>query len=107
MDVPGLLYGQEIGQWFSKYLEKENLSLVVFGEALLSEARKCIEIYPETNKEGDAIMYSDASSFMIISDGSLDDLNARLKKPLPINNFRPNFFVAGCGGAYAEVSFWC
>lgn len=104
MKVPGLLYSQQIGQWFSKYLDKENLSLVAFGDALLPEARKCTEIYPETNKEGDAIMYSDASSFMIISDDSLNDLNVRLKKPLPINNFRPNFFVTGCGEAYAEVS---
>jgi len=103
LEVPGLLYGQEIGEWFSAYLEKANLSLVAFGDALLPEARKC-EIFPAASKEGDAIMYSDASPFLVISESSLADLNGRLEKQLPIRNFRPNFFVAGCQGAYAEVS---
>jgi uncharacterized protein len=37
----------------------------------------------------------------LISEASLGDLNGRLEDPLPMNRFRPNFVVRGCG-PYAE-----
>ena len=37
----------------------------------------------------------------MISEASLEDLNTRLEDPLPMNRFRPNFVVSGCG-PYAE-----
>jgi hypothetical protein len=37
----------------------------------------------------------------VLSRASLDDLNARLPSPLPIDRFRPNVFLDGCA-PYAE-----
>jgi uncharacterized protein YcbX len=38
---------------------------------------------------------ADAYPFLIIGQSSLDDLNARLKEPVPMNRFRPNFVFNG------------
>lgn len=45
--------------------------------------------------------FQDAYPFLLIGSASLDDLNARLDTPLPMNRFRPNLVIGG-GGAYAE-----
>lgn len=47
------------------------------------------------------IAFQDAYPFLIISEASLEDLNNRMKMPLPMNRFRPNIIVSGCP-AYAE-----
>jgi uncharacterized protein YcbX len=45
---------------------------------------------------GDQTGFSDGYPFLLISQASLDDLNARLASPVPMNRFRPNIVVAGC-----------
>ncbi len=40
--------------------------------------------------------FADAYPFLLISEGSLEDLNRRLAEPLPMNRFRPNLVVRGC-----------
>lgn len=45
--------------------------------------------------------FSDAFPWLIISQASLDDLNSRLERPLPMNRFRPNIVVDGLP-AYGE-----
>jgi uncharacterized protein YcbX len=47
------------------------------------------------------IGFADAFPFLLISEGSLADLNRRLEHPLPMNRFRPNLVVRGCS-PYAE-----
>jgi uncharacterized protein YcbX len=39
--------------------------------------------------------FSDAYPWLLISQASLDELNTRLKQPLPMNRFRPNIVVDG------------
>lgn len=39
--------------------------------------------------------FSDAYPFLLIGQSSLDDLNTRLDRPVPMNRFRPNLVVAG------------
>lgn len=39
--------------------------------------------------------FSDAYPYLLISQGSLDELNSRLEQPLPMNRFRPNIVVDG------------
>lgn len=50
---------------------------------------------------GDQVGFADGFAFLLISEASLDDLNSRLDEPLPMNRFRPNFVLRGCG-PYAE-----
>ncbi|MEW6270687.1 MAG: MOSC N-terminal beta barrel domain-containing protein [Thermodesulfobacteriota bacterium] len=51
---------------------------------------------------GDAhAAFSDAYPLLLIGEASLEDLNARLRRPLPMSRFRPNLVVRGAA-PYAE-----
>jgi hypothetical protein len=43
----------------------------------------------------DFVSFADGYPFLVIGQASLDDLNARLETPVPMNRFRPNFVVSG------------
>lgn len=51
--------------------------------------------------EGDRVGFADGFPFLLISQSSLDELNHRLDKPVPMDRFRPNIVVDGCP-AHAE-----
>lgn len=53
------------------------------------------------SRAGDRASLSDGFPFLLVSAASLDDLNARMPEPLPMDRFRPNLVVEGCG-PYAE-----
>lgn len=40
--------------------------------------------------------FADRFSFLLISEASLQDLNRRLERPVPMNRFRPNLVISGC-----------
>jgi uncharacterized protein YcbX len=44
----------------------------------------------------DQVSLADGFPFLLISEGSLAELNARLERPLPMDRFRPNLVVGGC-----------
>ena len=50
---------------------------------------------------GDLVGLADGFPFLLTSEASLADLNARLESPLPMNRFRPNLVVQG-SEAFAE-----
>lgn len=45
---------------------------------------------------GETVGFADGFPLLLISRASLDDLNARLPAPVPMNRFRPNLVVTGC-----------
>ncbi|CAA0825368.1 Molybdenum cofactor sulfurase family protein [Striga hermonthica] len=45
---------------------------------------------------GYKVMFSDGYPFLLLSQGSLNALNALLQDPIPVNRFRPNIVVDGC-----------
>ncbi|KAL2556189.1 Molybdenum cofactor sulfurase family protein [Forsythia ovata] len=81
--------GDDASKWFSNYIGKPS-RLVRFNEA--SEIRAVDPNYARGYK----VMFSDQYPFLLLSQESLDALNARLKEPIPVNRFRPNIFVHGC-----------
>ena len=104
LKIPGYSYGGAISEWISKFLEKPNLDLVNFGNNFDADTRSVKLVDPACAAKDDAsIIYSDASSFMLLSENSLNDLNSRLNAPVSIVNFRPNFFAKDCDKPYAEV----
>lgn len=58
-------------------------------------------VSPERVPDPAWISFSDGYPFLVLSQASLDVLNARLAAPLPIDRFRPNLVIAGVG-AHAE-----
>nr|KJB53954.1 hypothetical protein B456_009G012600 [Gossypium raimondii] len=81
--------GDEASKWFTNYLGKPS-RMVRFNAA--SETRPVNPVYAQ----GYSIMFSDMFPFMLVSQGSLDELNKLLKEPVPMNRFRPNILVDGC-----------
>lgn len=51
---------------------------------------------PAYARHTDQTGFSDGFPFLLISQGSLDDLNSRLARPVPMLRFRPNLVVDGC-----------
>jgi uncharacterized protein len=45
---------------------------------------------------GDRVSFADAYPFLLLSQGSLQQLNNRLNLPVPMDRFRPNIVVDGC-----------
>lgn len=46
--------------------------------------------------------FQDGYPLLVLSDASLDDLNARLAEPVGVDRFRPNVVVSGCERPYEE-----
>lgn len=82
----------EWSTWFSERLGNE-LNLVFMPDSSLR---------PVDARYGQGLTsLSDGFPYLIISQASLDDLNARLDAPLPMDRFRPNLVIAG-GTPYQE-----
>jgi uncharacterized protein YcbX len=78
--------GDTAARWLTRVLGRE-VRLVRFDPA----RRRPVD----DGFEGSA-MFSDGFPVLVLSQASLDDLNTRLEKPLPVNRFRPNVLLAGC-----------
>ncbi|AES65113.2 Mo-molybdopterin cofactor sulfurase [Medicago truncatula] len=58
-----------------------------------SEVRKVDPDYVEGQQQ---TFFTDGYPFLLVSQESLDALNAHLEEPIPMNRFRPNILVEGC-----------
>jgi uncharacterized protein YcbX len=81
--------GDSAAEWFSRYLGQP-ARLVRIGAGFLRPVNEVV--YPD----GADVAFVDAYPLLVLSEASLDALNARLAEPLPMNRFRPNLVVAGC-----------
>lgn len=86
--------GTEYSEWFSTQLGTR-CRLVFFPE---KEKRP---VDPKYQRNGENVSLADAYPILVIGQSSLDDLNARLQEPVPMNRFRPNFVFTG-GDAFSE-----
>lgn len=79
----------EVDHWLSEFLETP-CRLVAFP---MQQVRA---VDPQYALPQDQVGFADGFPFLLISQGSLDGLNARLDAPLPMQRFRPNLVVTGC-----------
>lgn len=75
-------------KWFSEILGI-NCSLVHMPET----SRRLVD--PDFSFDNEITSLSDGYPFLIIGQSSLDDLNSKLTKKVPVNRFRPNFVFTG------------
>lgn len=87
--------GAEAASWLTAFLGKP-LRLVRF-----DNTRKRTSSPEWTQGIEARSQFADAFAWLIVSQASLDDLNHRLRQPLPMNRFRPNIVVDGLP-AYGE-----
>lgn len=79
-------------RWFSEYLGTE-CRLLFIGD---TPGRRVLP-----NEPAVPLSFADGYPLLLTGQGSLDDLNARLARPVPMIAFRPNLVVEGAE-AYAE-----
>lgn len=58
-------------------------------------------VSPARARPGDIVSFADGYPLLLVSQGSLDELNARLDAPVGVERFRPNLVVEGAT-PYAE-----
>ncbi len=58
------------------------------------DARRPVD--PRFAGPDDEVSFADGYPVLLISEGSLDELNRRLERPVPMDRFRPNLVVTGC-----------
>ena len=96
--VRAQVYGREINDWFSEVLQID-CKLVSMPE----KSKRKVNYFYAVHKD-DAVSFADGYPFLLIGENSLNDLNARLERDVPMNRFRPNFVVSG--GAPFEEDAW-
>ena len=82
------VYENKINQWFSNAIESE-CKLVYMPNS--TERRTSTKYFPESKN----VSFADGYPFLIIGEESLNYLNTKLKKPVSMNNFRPNLVFSG------------
>ncbi len=88
---------RQISTWFSEKLDT-NCRLVSFPE----ENPRPVD--PDYRMNNEHVSLADGFPLLIIGQTSLDELNQRLEKPVPMNRFRPNLVFTG-GDAHEEDSW--
>ncbi len=88
----------EADGWLSDYLGAE-VHLVYMPESATRP------VNPDFARNGEIVSFADGYPFLIVSEASLADLNARIVEnggqAIPMNRFRPNLVITGCE-AFAE-----
>jgi uncharacterized protein YcbX len=86
--------------WFSEFLGAPH-ELVYMTD---TEQRP---VDPARARAGDIVSFADGYPFLLISEASLEDLNARLEEPITMERFRPNIVISGtepfAEDGYSEV----
>lgn len=102
-EVQAIDVGDEVAKWFSKYILGEDEGLRVFYYPLNKPTRDVREKNKlfETTIPDDTGSLHDATSYMLINEGSIAELNSRLQKQVTPLRFRPNIVVKG-PEAFAE-----
>lgn len=86
--VPAVPAGGEADDWFSRYLGF-TCHLVYMDDTGVRP------VDPRYASDGDIVSFADGFPLLLLSCASLDDLNSRLRDPLPMNRFRPNLVLSG------------
>lgn len=85
----GIDAGEDAARWVSDFLGRP-LRLVSFD---MGRRRPVAPRW--TGGLDAAALFSDAFPFLVLSEGSLEELNSRLPQRLPMNRFRPNIVLSG------------
>jgi uncharacterized protein YcbX len=78
------VYENKINNWFAEVLQTR-CHLVLMPE----ETERKVNFFYAVHKT-DTVSFADAYPFLLIGESSLNDLNSKLEKNIPMNRFRPN-----------------
>ena len=86
-----------INKWFSRQL-KQDCQLVYMPE----NSHRAVD--KKYGKKGEIVSFADGYPILLLGNASMDDLNARLKEPVPSDRFRANILFNG--GTPFEEDKW-
>lgn len=92
--VQAISVGTGAKKWFSEFLD-------VACQVVFMPDDSIRPVNPKYAINKDIVSFADAFPLLLISQSSLNDLNARLINPVPMNRFRPSIVVKECE-AFAE-----
>lgn len=81
--------GAEAAHWLSRFLDAE-VRLVYLPQDRVRS------LDPRYARPEDQTGFADGFPFLLVSEASLEDLNRRMGRTLPMRRFRPNLVVSGC-----------
>ncbi|MBC5774161.1 MOSC domain-containing protein [Pontibacter sp. KCTC 32443] len=84
----------KITKWFTK-------ALGMFARLVHMPESTRRQVDPTYAFDSEVVSFADAYPFLVIGQESLNLLNSKLEKPVPMNRFRPNFVFTG-GQPHAE-----
>uniref|UniRef100_A0A1L8E041 Putative mitochondrial amidoxime reducing component 2 n=1 Tax=Nyssomyia neivai TaxID=330878 RepID=A0A1L8E041_9DIPT len=96
--------GEEVARWISRFLVSEDIGmrLVFYPGALPTrDVREKNRIFKDLTKIDSGALH-DATSYMMMNEASVTELNTRLKDSVTPLQFRPNFLVKGPTTAFEE-----
>lgn len=88
---------QDVNRWFSEALSRSCRLVYMPDEG---ERR----VTGKTSGRQQKVSFADSYPILLIGQASLNDLNSRLKEPVPMNRFRPNLVFSG--GVPFEEDSW-
>jgi uncharacterized protein YcbX len=88
-EVDAVDCGEAANAWISEWLGKR-MSLVHMPD----DVERAVN--PKYGAAGDIVSFADGYPVLLASTSSLEDVNARLAEPVPMDRFRPNLVVSGC-----------
>eukprot|EP00899_Mesostigma_viride_P014923 jgi/Mesvir1/23431/Mv22290-RA.1 len=89
--------GDDASTWFTEHLGRPARLVRFSSKVALRPTNPAVA-------DGFCTAFSDGYPYLLASEESLDDLNSRMEKSIPMNRFRPNIVVQGAG-AFAEDSW--
>ena len=89
-DVQAVDQGESAAEWFSSWLG-ESVRLVHIADGYIRRINEKYVVHAD-----DHTGFADKYPILLVSEESLIDLNARLKKPVSMDRFRPNVVLSGC-----------
>lgn len=101
--VPALDCGAEVARWLSRFILQEDtgLRLVYYPlDRATRDVRNKNQVFPYLRAR-DTGAYPDSTSYCLINEMSVNDLNTRIEDAVTPSQFRPNFVVKGAA-AYEE-----
>ncbi|KAI4486391.1 hypothetical protein M0802_012282 [Mischocyttarus mexicanus] len=93
--VPARDCGDEVARWLSRFLLQEDVGLRLVYYPIdqpVKEIQEKNKIFPLIEND-DSGAYPDETSYHLINESSVTDLNSRLEKPITSSYFRANFVV--------------
>jgi uncharacterized protein YcbX len=88
--VQSIDQGEEAADWFSDWLGA-TVRLVHIADGYKRLVNESYAVHDD-----DHTGFADGYPILLTSEEGLQDLNARLESPVPMNRFRPNVVVKGC-----------